>query len=224
MSTHPKATFILEQAHKTDKHTSFLAIRLAERYTAEGRFDEAERVLSETLRAAGPNKEVHLALAETIRAFAEEDRAQDIIEHLRRSFSDGDNRYQAQFLFARFSFLYGDRSKAEDLFRSLARAKVSPELIDTASEPVREAGRVRRFVGSIGTVRPSFSFVRCVGLGCDVYISKRAASSLWGQLHRGVQLEFSVFFSFRGPVAKDVKLYVGQGDVSAACRNVAASN
>lgn len=224
MSEHPKATFILEQAHKTDKHTSFLAIRLAERYTAEGRFDEAERVLSETLRAAGPNKEVHLALAETIRAFAEEDRAQDIIEHLRRSFSDGDNRYQAQFLFARFSFLYGDRSKAEDLFRSLARAKVSPELIDTASEPVREAGRVRRFVGSIGTVRPSFSFVRCVGLGCDVYISKRAASSLWGQLHRGVQLEFSVFFSFRGPVAKDVKLYVGQGDVSAACRNVAASN
>ena len=206
MSEHPRATSILEQAHKADKHTGFLAIRLAERYSGDGRFDDAERVLSETLRAAGPNKEVHLALAETIRMCGEEVRAQEVIDHLRRSFSDGDNRYQAQFLFARFSFLYGDRAKAEQVFRSLAHAKVSPKLIDTASEPVREAGRVKRFVGSVGVLRPSFSFVRCVGLGCDVYVSKRAMGDLWEQLHTGSQIEFAVFFSFRGPVARDVKL------------------
>lgn len=207
MSEHPKATSILEQAHKSDKHTSFLAIRLAERYSSEGRFGEAERVLSETLRAAGPNKDIHFAMAETIRLFAEEERAQEIIGHLRRSFSDGDNRYQAQFLFARFSFLYGDRAKAEEFFRNLAKAKVSPEVIDSASEPVKEAGRIKKFSGSIGVVRPSFSFVRCVGLGCDVYLSKWAAGALWDQLRRGIQVEFTVFFSFRGPVAKDVKIW-----------------
>lgn len=206
MNQHPKATSILEQAHRTDKHTSFLAIRLAERYVGEGNVADAERVLMETLKAAGPNKDVHLAMAETLRVSSEVARAQEVIDHLRRSFTTGDNRYKAQFLYARQNFLYGDRAKADELFRSLARAKVSPQLVDAATEPVKESGKVKVFSGTVGTLRPSFAFVRCPSLGCDVYLEKKVVSAAWAQVHKGSQLEFSVYFSFQGPIAKDVRI------------------
>lgn len=206
MNEHPKATAILEQAHRTDKHTSFLATRLAERYVSEGNVAGAERVLLETLKAAGPNKDVHLALAETIKDSAEEKRAQEVIDHLRRSFTVGDNRYKAQFLYARQNFLYGDRNKADEMFKSLARAKVSPQVVDAATEPVKELGKIKVFSGTVGMLRPSYAFVRCPGLGCDVYLEKKAVSADWLRINRGSQLEFAVYFSFRGAVAKEVKL------------------
>ncbi|MET7141903.1 SIR2 family protein [Xanthomonas sp. PPL139] len=206
MNEHPKATAILESAHKSDKHTTFLAIRLAERYASEGRSVDAERVLNETLRAAGPNKDVHFALAETLRSKDEEGRAEEIIGHLRRSFSEGDTRYQAQFLYARHNFLYGDRSKAESIFRSLERAKVSPQSIDVASEPIKDNGQIKRFIGIVGTLRPSFAFVRCASLGSDIYLHKKQVLGDWQDIRRGSQLDFAIFFSFRGPVAKDAQV------------------
>ena len=205
MNEHPKATAILERAHKADKHTSFLAIRLAERYMSEGRGSDAFRILSETLKAAGPSKEIHLAMAECLRAQSEEDHAKEIIDHLRRSFSDGDNRYSAQFLYARQQFLFGDRAKADAIFRVLERAKVPPRSIDAASEPIKAGGIVKKFTGMLGVVRPSYAFVRSVELGRDLYVAKRYFNGDWNSLTRGAAISFSVAFSFRGPVATNAQ-------------------
>lgn len=206
MNEHPKATAILERAHKADKHTSFLAIRLAERYMSEGRAADAIRVLGETLKAAGPTKEIHLAMAECLRKQSEEENAKDIIDHLRRSFSDGDNRYNAQFLYARQQFLFGDRSKADAVFKVLERAKVSPRSIEAASEPIRVNGSEKKFVGAIGVVRPSYAFVRSIEFGRDLYVAKKNFNGDWNVLVRGSSISFNIAFSFRGPVATNARL------------------
>jgi len=205
MDQHPKATSILERAHKADKHTVFIAIRLAQKFKSDGRFGDAIRVLSETLKAAGPLKEVHFAIADCLRAQDESLNAREIIDHLRRSFSDGDSRYEAQFLYARHEFIFGDRRKATEYFRALEHAKLPPRSINESSEPVKVDGVVKKFVGTTGVVRPAYLFVRCVEYATDIYLHKKHFHGEWDQLTRGNTIEYGIAFSFRGAVAIDAR-------------------
>ncbi|WP_367683099.1 SIR2 family protein [Xanthomonas oryzae] len=206
MNEHPRATSILEQAHRSDKQTPFLAIRLAERYQAENRSPEAIRVLSETLKAGGPNKDVHLAMAECFRSISESDKSTEISDHLRRSFSIGDSRYRAQFLHARHEFLFGDKAKARESFERLQAARLSPKNREEATDPVTApGGSLRRYTGSVERVKPSFSFIRVTDLGAEVYLSKRQFRGDWEVLRRGIAIQMHIAFSFRGAVAIDAQ-------------------
>jgi tetratricopeptide (TPR) repeat protein len=205
MNEHPRAMAILEQAHKADKHTAFLAIRLSEKYSAEGRTDDAIRVLSQTLKAGGPNKDIHLSIAECYRAMSEVAHCNEISDHLRRSFSDGDSRYRARYLYARHEFLFGDRAKARAEFSALQKVRVPPRTIASISDVVRGSdGSPRRFEGTVTQApKPSYAFLHSVELDCDVYIDRRALRTSWDLLRKGASVSFSLSFSFRGPLATD---------------------
>ena len=55
--------------------------------------------------------------------------ATDEVEyHLQRSFSSGDSNYHAQLLYARQLYVRGDVNGAKERFRTLAAAKVGPDI------------------------------------------------------------------------------------------------
>lgn len=208
MEQHPRATAILEQAHKVDPTTSFLAIRLAEKYKKQGRHEEALGVLAKTLKVGGPNKDVHLAMAESLLELGERDNAQEISNHLRRSFSDGDSRYRSRYLFARHEFLYGDRDRANSEFSILGKERIPPRVINQARDPLRDSdGGIVRYSGEVlGQPRETFAFVRCNEIGADIFVHRNDVKSNWDEVSKGTRLTFSVHFTFRGPVAADVEI------------------
>ena len=209
MEQHPRAIAILELAHKVDPHSPFLAIRLAQKYGAEGRFDEAIAVLAKTLKVGGPNKEVHLAMAEALLLKGERENSAAISDHLKRSFNDGDSRYRAKYLFARHEFLFGDRERAIREFASLSQERIAPGTSGQTRDTVCDAnGMDRRYSGEVNaTPRETFAFIRCMELGCDIFVRrKEVGEAHWGSLMRGSRVEFSLAFSFRGPQALNVHL------------------
>lgn len=207
MEQHPRATAILERAHRADPQTPFLSIRLAEKYRSEGRSDDAVAVLTRTLKAGGPNKEVHLAVAEVLIGQGQDKNRAAISDHLRRSFVDGDSRYRARFMFARHEYLYGNRDRGKAEFDLLGKERVPPGTINQTRDIVLDdEGQEKLFTGELLVgPRDTYCFARCVELASDVFIHRRdVPADKWTSLARGSRLNFSLGFSLRGPQALKV--------------------
>jgi tetratricopeptide (TPR) repeat protein len=198
----------LELAFKGSPGRSFVAVRLAAAYEKKGQRDRAIDVLNHVLAVNPVSKEAHLALAKILMRQSEEDFKQDIANHLKRSFTPGDSNRDAQFWYARHTFLYGDREAALELFRSLGEARTAPEYRKRVKGLVRSSdGATRRFRGSIKRVEDSYLFVTCPDLRTDLFAHmSEFEESEWIKVLSGLQAEFQVGFTLRGPMAQNIRL------------------
>ena len=106
----------LERAFNLNPRQDWLAVRLARMYQASKDIMNSKRVLKACLQDNPSSKLAHLEMGRILIAAGENDAA---IDHLRRSFTIGDNNFEGQFWYARESFLQGQDDEAGELFAAL---------------------------------------------------------------------------------------------------------
>ena len=105
----------LERAWSAGPRGSGIAVRIARIYDARGRLEDANRILVEALAREPDDKAAHQALA-AHHLRQEQYDAETVEQHLRSSFSVGDNNYEARYVLAEYLFLTGKVVLAAELF------------------------------------------------------------------------------------------------------------
>jgi tetratricopeptide (TPR) repeat protein len=194
----PRALAALEQAFKLNPRQDWLAIRLAKRYSDTGDVARSIEVLQRCLKENPDSKRAHLQLANFLRqSGAPRER---IIDHLRRSFTSGDDNFEAQFWYARELFLSGRTSESQSAFTTLAgRApgRFRTEASAIASRP--EGGHVS-FDGTVVRKEEGYAFVRLLEFGTDVFASRAESDrKAWDTVRGGSPVSCCLEFNRRGP-------------------------
>lgn len=200
LSEQPKAIALLARTHEKFPSNELIALRLARQYIAAGAPDKAIQVLRRAVSLVPNSKSLSFELAQLLIGTAEHSHIAEISGLLRRSFSDGDSNFEAQFWAARHEFIHGDRRKAAKIYDTFT--KRAHPYVDASKKraPIKRVdGSPEVFEGAITNLRGDFAFVSCAGVGADVYLHRSEFRGDWGGVHIGDALRFKVGFSFRGP-------------------------
>lgn len=204
LSEQPKAIALLARTNEKFPSNELIALRLARQYTAAGSRDEAIRVLRRAVSLVPNSKSLSFELALLLTNTAEHSHIPEISALLRRSFSDGDSNFEAQFWSARHEFIHGDRDKAAKIYDVFT--KRAHPYVDAAKKraPIKRVdGNPESFEGAVTSMRGDFAFVSCTGVGANVYLHRTEFRGDWTGIHIGDALRFKVGFSFRGPACID---------------------
>ena len=193
----------LERAFNLNPRQDWLAVRLARRYLGMEDMESAERVLATCLRDNPGSKVAHLEMGRILIETGERAQA---LEHLRRSFTEGDNNFEGQFWCARELFLQRHFEESRRLFAEInSRAPGRYRTIAGAS--VESEGAMVLHDGFIQRKEEGYAFVRLVQFAQDVFASRAESETAeWDALHTGARVICGLAFSRRGGRAVGVRL------------------
>jgi tetratricopeptide (TPR) repeat protein len=117
---HPRALQILSESFRRNPAKELTAIRLARQLDGGGDSQGAIRVLRSAIDANAASKGLNFELAMLLRRNDERANSEEILRLLRRSFTDGDTHFDAQFWYARQNYLYGDRGRARQIYQGFS--------------------------------------------------------------------------------------------------------
>ena len=193
-----KALHALEHAFKLNPRQDWLAVRLSRMYQESGDLQKSQDVLNDCLQDNPSSKSAHLQLGLILVEIGDSGRA---VEHLRRSFTPGENRYDAQFWYARELFLQGDYDEADKLFsdlndRAQGRFRTQPTgTVDKNGKPIEYDCRVKR--KEVG-----YAFLNLPQFPMDIFGSRADSdSSEWDKLDNRDRAKCNLAFTRRGPRA-----------------------
>lgn len=205
INKHPQAKMALQKAFASNKGSPFIAVRLANLYEKENEPEEARKVLSECVDTKPSDKYSNYNLALLLQKYHPEEMA-DIKIHLRRSFTDGDSNYAAQFWYARLLYLETPFGEAKKYFSSLSQARINPEIRDAIRGVVTDGETNTTFYGVIAKKEHSYAFLKRDGYQDTIFIHRNDIyDTLWEQLKEGNRIQFEMGFSYRGPKARNIK-------------------
>jgi cold shock CspA family protein/tetratricopeptide (TPR) repeat protein len=197
-----RATKALSKAFDANPRNGIIAVRLAWQLNGSGQIDKALGMLKRALDANGSDKRLHYTYARLLVETRPED-GEDIAYHLQRSFTEGDNNYEAQLLFGRQLFLNGRLEDSRKVFRRLAGARVALETKNRLLRPING----RRFEGRMSRPQGSFAFITRDGPADSIYVhATNVPEDIWEILTVGMRVRFSIAFSLRGANAFDLEI------------------
>ena len=198
-----RAQQALERAFNLNPRQDWLAVRLAKRYQASGDLQKAKHVLEICLGDNPSSKPAHLEIGRVLLASGNSNTA---IEHLKRGFTEGDNRYEAQFWYARELFLQNCFEEADRMFaaindRAPGRFRTqSTAVVERDSNPVRYDCQVER-------KENGYAFLKIPQFPKAVFASRADSDSgEWDALCRGARVTCGLAFNRRGVRAISVRL------------------
>lgn len=198
----PKATAALERAFSRNPGSGFVAARLAKQYERAGKRDDARRVLHASLQSDPTEKRANLQLALLLIDDNEREHKEEILALLSRAFTDGDSNYEAQFWYARQSFLYGDRADADRVYKGMRRVSMSPDLKHGWRGIYRsENGNPIEFSGRVVEASDNYCFISCAEFRVNIFCHHNDVKTDWDAIGRGSQVKFFLAFSMLGPRA-----------------------
>ena len=197
-----KALQILERAYQMKPERDTIAIRLARKYRNAGEFEKAISTLEKCLHHEPTSRPVHFELGHAFIAAGDKGRA---IDHFSRSFTTGDNRYEAQFWYARELFLQKNYEESRKRFSALHdhaptrfRRKAS-EVHKVDSKPVVYECIVRH-------KEDGYAFVRISHLERDLFTPRPEEDDAnWETMHVRSSAKCMIAFNRRGPCAIGVQ-------------------
>lgn len=210
LSKHPQAVAMLRGAVQRAPANEFLALRLSRQLIESElpeQIEEALKVLRAAVAQNAASKPLNYQLARLLMRLDEEGNAVEISKLLRRSYTDGDTHFEAQFWCARHEFLYGDRAKATAIY---AQFKARPvPYVDTSERRGIIKGRdgfAKEFEGVVRTLKGDFGFVTCQELGDSLFLHcTQYGGGAFVNLRPGDRLTFKVAFSYRGASCVDAR-------------------
>jgi cold shock CspA family protein len=211
LSKHPQALAMLRSAFQRGPGNEFVALRLSRQLIDSeetAQVEEGKAVLRKSVSLNPSSKALSYQLAKVLMREDEVQNAGEISKLLRRSFTDGDTHFEAQFWSARHEFLYGDRQKGLAMY---AQFKAVPVPYVDSSERrgiVKDRkGIATDFEGTVRSLKGDFGFVDCSALSGSIFLhSTQLRGSGWQDLRPGDRLKFKVAFSFRGPCCVDAHI------------------
>ncbi len=202
LDQHEKARQALETAFARNPGQDWLAVRLARKHKRSGRLDSSKHVLNDCLQVNPSSKIVHLELGRLLSAT---DRRSEALDHLRRSFAEGDSNFEAQFWYARELFLQGHYEASYRQFDKLheqapGRFRTQKGAFSVAQE--------RRIVYDCTVVRveEGYGFLKLAQFPRDIFANRGDTDRVnWDKLRRGDRVKCTIGFSRRGPRATDIQ-------------------
>lgn len=199
-----KALKALERAWKKLPRGMGTAIRIGKIYAASGRPGDQEAILKEALERDPEDRETHFAMA----IHMLEKLPPDLLgadRHLRDSFLQSDQNFEARHMLAQLLFLKGDVAPAVEMFAEINRRapkefrKFAPR-VDNAI-----AAALPDYTGTIDTVREGFCFIRSGAYPTNIYAHRTAFDEVVADdLQVGQEVKFRLRFNRQGPVAVTV--------------------
>ncbi|WP_236303855.1 tetratricopeptide repeat protein, partial [Pseudomonas lurida] len=208
MNEHPQALLMLRKAFSKTPANEFVALRLSRQLMDSenaASLLEAKGILRSAVKQNASSKALNFQLARLLIREGEAENAQEISKLLRRSYTDGDTHFEAQFVSARHEFLYGSRDRANQIYAQLNSGPVPNGSTTEKRGMVRnEQGMPQPFEGVIKTLKGDYGFVDCASLGAVIFLTRsEMKSGFWTSLRLGDPLTFKVAFSYRGPCCID---------------------
>lgn len=202
-----KAENALRRAFTANPRQDWIAIRLARTLELSGKYDEAKQVLIRCLQDNPASQRAHYEIGVLYLRHPKGNEKELVYEHLRRSFTVGDQNYEAQFWCAREAFMTGKSAEAMELFKSLRGATMPVRLRNEVRGVVQDqSGRSRVYTGEIVTIDDAYLFIRCPDFVENIFVHRtRVADDLWAQFRRGLKVSFTLGFNMRGPTAESVR-------------------
>ncbi len=200
----PEALAILKKAFESNKNSSFIALRLANVFEANEEFANGAAVLKEALSFNSNDKDLNFKYA-TLLSKLPEVNYTEVIHHLRRSFTKGDSRYQAQFWYARALYLSNEISEAMAIFSSLRSVSLDVKVKNFPKGRIKEGGQVTRYKGTISELEYNFGYIKRDIAGDNIYFYRyHGDSSNWENFNRRDRVSFTIAFNFHGPIAVEI--------------------
>jgi tetratricopeptide (TPR) repeat protein len=202
---HGQAETALRKAFNANPRQDWVAIRLARTLDAAGRSEESIEILVRSLNENPTSKRLHYELA--LMYMKKGGNRELISDHLRRSFTSGDQNYDAQFWYAREAFVSGNASEAEERFKSLRNANIPVQLRNVVRGIViDDSGRAHVYLGDVISKEDAYLFIRSPAFKENIFVHRtRVAEEEWGQFKRGGRVAFTLGFSMRGPTAASIR-------------------
>jgi len=207
LSKRPEAIQLLEKAFALNKRSPFICLRLSSFYEDSGNNDRAKEILEESLQLNPSEKDVNFKYAILLCKDLAPNYS-DVKFYLRRSFTQGDNRYQAQFWFARALYLNNEIEEANNVFDVLKTISVDPKVKSRHRGIVKVDGVPITFKGTIIKKEHSFGFLKRDTISDSVYFYRFDSGHdyLWDNLSSGKRVRFILGFNYHGPVAIKISL------------------
>lgn len=198
---HDKAERALQKAFELNKRLDWIAVRLAQKSAAKGDLDGALKTLQECLNHNPGSKPAHLEMAKLLNAKGA-DRAL-ILEHLRRSFTEGDTNFDAQFRFGRELFLASHHKEAARIFESLKHAPIEPKSRRKTRAWVRDAdGSMTKYQGRVRRREATYVLIESSAFEPPIFGHVTGSQPRhFSSLLSGTKVEFNLGFSMEGPRA-----------------------
>jgi hypothetical protein len=210
MGQQPQALTVLERFYTKTPDNSVITRIYGEALSSVDQIDRGIEVLKQAVLASPADKMASLSLAKLLIKKDEFGNASGILSSLRRSFSDGDSHYEARLLYARCSLLYGDLERGHTEFRLLRDVFIENK--DKVSFRVKNLDGVsRRYSGNVVTKQAAFGFLRSSELRFNVHFNKSKSglkAGIWEAVTKGAVFDFTLAFTYRGPIATDLVLKI----------------
>ncbi|UPZ13654.1 SIR2 family protein [Flavobacterium humidisoli] len=195
---------LLEKAFNANKSSPYIALRLSNFYDKEGENSQAVEVVKQALELNPSEKDLNFRYAMLLDK-SDNPSYSDISYYLKRSFTKGDSRFQAQLYYARSLFLLNNMDY-KDCFLSLAKANVSPEIKNYISGVIYKNGQKEKFFGAINSEELSYGYIKRDLISDTIYFYKFQQNYKLGNLKRGTRVSFYIGFNYKGPIAFDLKI------------------
>jgi tetratricopeptide (TPR) repeat protein len=206
LSQAQRAEAAFRKAFAANPRSTLLARRLSRIQRAKGAHAEALATLRTSIESNPSSRELHYDIALTILESgpdADQKQSEEILYHLRRSFSPGDKNYHAQFWYARELCLVNKFEDARPIFATLSEARLPYyDKTEVRGDVRDQQGNPRPFAGTVTYVRPSFAFVQSEAPRLRVFFPiVEGAVVTADDLLEGFPVSFELAFTLRGPIA-----------------------
>lgn len=196
---------LLEKAFNSNKSSPYIALRLANFYEKENDINKAMITIKEALSLIPGDKDLNYKYGMLL-SKNENPNYEDIKYYLRRSFTNGDSRYQAQFWFARSQYLTNEINEASETFKILSKVNISPEIKNTPTGIISKNKKAIVFEGAILNIEVSYGFIKRDSYSDHIYFYRFSNDHLdWESLKRGARVSFIIGFNYKGAVALQIK-------------------
>ncbi len=199
-----RAEAALRKAFNGNPRQDWVAIRFAKTLDASGKHEEAIAALVKCLQENPTSKKAHYELATLCKKHNGDNDL--IIEHLRRSFTTGDQNFEAQFWYAREAFIAGKTADARAVFEGLRKTTIPAALRNKVRGVIADkGGRSVVYFGEVVTVEDAYLFVQSPELSERIFVHRtRVDDDKWVLLKRGTKVAFTVGFNMRGPTVETI--------------------
>lgn len=205
----PRAITKIKEALRRNSDNVFIVSRYAKFYIAMGDYSEAKACMGAFLRNNINNKEINHLMALSL---INEDKIANIhkaILYLKKCYSPLDSNYESKFLHACLEYEIGNEKKALNIFNELNSSNVRAYIKNrTANTIVLLDKSDKYFEGNIVTINDDYGFIKSSEYDENIYVNRTASEDevMWDALRPNDRVSFSVWFTFRGPRIKNMKI------------------
>jgi tetratricopeptide (TPR) repeat protein len=208
LEDHERTLNALKSAFKINPRDPFIAISLSQIYWSKKDFIVAKNCINKALDNNQTDRTLNYRYAKILRQTNPFD-IDSIAYHFRKSFLSGQNNYDAQFWYARYTYESCDIDKKEqamDIFKQLRSASIKYEIKTEVRDYIKDENLNKKtFSGTVSRIEAMHGFVSIDGRGDDVFFHKKNVCN-WDDLKTESRISFFVGFTYTGLVATEIKI------------------